>query len=219
MSAPATLETRLSQNDPITLFHAPRSRSLGVLALLESLDLVYALEVLNLQKGEQRSAAFRALNPMGKVPTLVHGGSVVTEQVAIFLYLTDLCPEAGLAPALDSSLRGPYLRWMVYYASCFEPAVTDRALKREPAPSVKCPYGDFDTMLDTLVQQLARGPFLLGDKLSAVDLLWGTALDWTVSFKLIPALPEIQRYVQAVKAHPAVVRARAKDEALAAAQA
>ncbi len=208
----------MSTADTLTLFHAPQTRSFGALALLECLGAPYQLEVLNLKAGEQRSAHYRSINPMGKVPALRHGSTVVTEQVAIYLYLADLYPESGLAPGLQSPQRGAYLRWMVYYASCFEPAVVDRAMKREPAPQAMSPYGDFGTMLDTLVQQLERSPYLLGDTLCAADLLWGTALNWTVSFKLVPELPVIQGYVQRVLSQPGVIRAQDKDQALAAAQ-
>ena len=113
---------------------------------------------------------------MGKVPAILHRGELVTEQVAIFIYLADLFPQAGLAPALDDRLRGPYLRWMAYYGSSFEPAVVDRALKREPGPLNMVPYGDYDTMLKTVTDQLAKGPYLLGERMTAADVLWGTAL-------------------------------------------
>lgn len=156
---------------------------------------------------------------MGKVPAIRHGEALVTEQPAVFLYLADLFPAAGLAPAIGDPLRGPYLRWMVFYGSCFEPAVVDRAMKREPAPPATSPYGNFDTMLGTLTDQLAKGPYLLGETFSAADVLWGTALTWTTMFKLVPELPVIKAYMDRVNARPAVARARARDAELAAAQA
>jgi glutathione S-transferase len=203
----------------ITLFHAPNTRSTGALILLEELGAQYQLQVLNMKAGEQRGADYLAVNPMGKVPAIRHGDALVTEQVAIFLYLADLYQEAGLAPALDDPLRGPYLRWMVYYGSCFEPALVDRAMKREPAAPSTSPYGDYDTMLKTLTDQLAKGPYLLGERFSAADVLWGTALTWTTMFGLVPDLPVISAYMARVNARPAVARVRAKDAELAAAQA
>ena len=142
----------------VTLHHSPNTRSTGALILLEELGADYELNVLNMKTGEQRQAAYLAVNPMGKVPAVEHAGALVTEQGAVFLYLADLYPEAGLAPPIGDPLRGPYLRWMVYYGSSFEPAVIDRALKREPAPASTNPYGDYDTMLATLTDQLAKGP-------------------------------------------------------------
>jgi glutathione S-transferase len=203
----------------VTLFHSPNTRSTGTLVLLEELGADYELHVLNMKAGEQRGAAYLAINPMGKVPALKHGDALVTEQVAVFLYLADLYPEAGLAPAIGDPLRGPYLRWMAFYGSSFEPALVDRAMKREPAPPSTATYGDYDTMLKTLTDQLAAGPYLLGERFSAADVLWGTALTWTTMFKLVPELPVITSYMARVNARPAVARVRAKDAELAASQA
>jgi len=193
----------------LTLFHAPNSRSGAVRFLLEELGADYHLQVLDLTGNEQRAPAYLAINPMGKVPAILHDGALVTEQPAIFIYLADLFPEAGLAPGLRDPLRGPYLRWMAFYGSSFEPAVIDRAMQREPAPSSICPYGDYDTMLATFTRQLRAGPWLLGERFSAADILWGTALGWITAFKLVPALPEIADYMARVNARPAAQRALA----------
>jgi glutathione S-transferase len=205
-------------NRHVTLFHAPNSRSGGTRALLEELGADYELHVLDLKKNEQRDPAYLAINPMGKVPAIRHGDALVTEQPAVYIYLADLYADAGLAPALDDPLRGPYLRWLVFYGSSFEPALIDKAMKREPAPASTSPYGDYDTMLGTLVQQLRAGPYLLGERFSAADVLWGTALAWTTAFKLVPELPEIMDYIARVSSRPAAQRARAADAELAAAQ-
>jgi glutathione S-transferase len=203
----------------LTLHHAPNTRSSGALILLEELGATYDLHVINMKAGEQRQPAYLAINPMGKVPALRHGDALITEQVAIFLYLADLFPEARLAPPIGDPMRGPYLRWMVFYGSCFEPALVDRALKREPGPLAMVPYGDFDTMLKTLTDQLARGPYMLGDRFSAADVLWGTALTWTTMFKIVPELPIIMDYVKRMGTRPSVAKVKAKDAELAAAQA
>lgn len=208
----------MPNNRRVTLHHSPHTRSTGALILLEEIGADYALNVLDMKAGEQRQAPYLAVNPMGKVPAIEHVGAVVTEQGAVFLYLADLYPEAGLAPPIGDPLRGPYLRWMVYYGSSFEPALIDRAMKREPAPASTSPYGDWDTMLATLTDQLAKGPYLLGATFSAADVLWGTALGWTTRFKLVPETPLIMDYVARVGARPAAARARAKDAELAAAQ-
>ena len=143
-------------------------------------------------------------------------GMTVQIKVAIFLYLADLYSEAGLAPSLTDSLRGDYLRWMIFYAGCFEPALVDLAQKREQAPAQMSPYGDFDTMFKTLTDHLAKGPYILGEKYSVADILWGTALNWMTKFKLLPTLPVIQAYVDRANARPVVAKVREKDEALAA---
>ena len=204
----------MNRNRKVTLYHSPNTRSSGSLTLLEELGVPYELHVLNMKAGEQRQPAYLAINPMGKVPALRHGDALITEQVAIFLYLADLFPEAGLAPPIGDPLRGPYLRWMIFYAACFEPAVIDRSTQKDPAPLRMSPYGDYDTMLKTLTDQLAQGPYLLGERFSAADVLWGGALTWTTMFKLVPELPVIMSYVQRAASRPAVARVRAKDAEL-----
>jgi glutathione S-transferase len=206
----------MSQNDTITLFHAPNTRSSGTRILLEELGAPHELHVVNMKAGEQRKPAYLAVNPMGKVPAIRHRGQIVTEQGAIYIYLADLFPKAGLAPAFDDPLRGPYLRWLVYYGSSFEPAVVDRALKRDQAPLAMSPYGDYDTMLKTVTDQLAKGPYLLGARMTAADVLWGTALGWTTAFKIVPELPVIMDYVARMSTRPAAVKVKALDAKLSA---
>lgn len=206
----------MTSDRKLTFYHSPNTRSTGTFLLLEELGAPFELHVLNMKAGELRRPAYLAVNPMGKVPAIVHGDALVTEQGAIFIYLADLFPQAGLAPAPGDPLRGPYLRWLVFYGSSFEPAVVDRAMKREPAPQSTSPYGDFDTMLETLVGQLRKGPYLLGERFTAADILWGTALRWTTAFKLVPELPEIASYIERIAARPSVAKVAAKDAELAA---
>jgi glutathione S-transferase len=104
---------------------------------------------------------------------------------------------------------------MAFYGSCFEPALIDRAQKNAPASKSMSPYSDYDTMLTTLTDQLGKGPYLLGERFSAADVLWGTALSWTMKFGLVPELPVIKAYMERVNSRPAVLRARAKDAELA----
>jgi glutathione S-transferase len=200
-------------NDPreLVFFHSPRTRSTGVRILLEELQASHRLHLVDMKAGKQREAEYLAINPMGKVPALKHGDALITEQVAIYIYLADEFPRAGLAPAIGDPLRGPYLRWMAFYGSCYEPAVVDRAMKREPGTQGMSPYGDFDTMLKTLTDQLEKGPYLLGEKFTAADVLWGTALGWTTGFKIVPLLPVIEAYIKRVQARPAFISAQAKD--------
>lgn len=198
----------------LTLFHSPNTRSTGALTLLEELGVPYRLHPLNMKAGEQREPAYLAINPMGKVPAIRYGDALVTEQAAVFIFLADLFPQARLAPALTDPLRGPYLRWTAFYGSCFEPALVDRSQQRE-TPRAMCPYGDYDTTIGTLLGQLEKGPYLLGDTFTAADVLWGTALTWTTMFKLVEATPVVQAYIDRINARPAVARARAIDAKLA----
>ena len=206
----------MTTDDTILLFHSPQSRSAGTFTLLEELRAPYEMKILNMKAGEQRKPEYLAINPLGKVPAIRHRGELVTEQVAIFLYLADLFPEAGLAPALGDRLRGPYLRWMVYYAACYEPGLVDRALKREPGPTAMSPYGDFDVVLNTLIERLSAAPYLLGDKVSAADVLWGLALSWGTAFGMVPANPVLADYIARMTSRPAFVKVTAFDGKLAA---
>lgn len=205
-------------NRHVTLYYAPHSRALGALALLEELGADYELHVLNLKTGEQRQPDYLAINPMGKVPAVLHDGALVTEQPAVYQYLAELYPEAQLSPTPGTPLRGPYLRWLAFYGSSFEPALLDKALQRAPASPSTIPYGDYDTTIKVLTDQLEKGPYLLGDTISAADILWGVALSWTVAFKMVPDTPAIRAYIDRIEARPGVQRAREREAQLVAAQ-
>ena len=200
----------------LVFYHSPNTRSSATAVLLEELGAPYSLAVLDNKRRQQRQPAYLAINPMGKVPAIVHRGELVTETVAIFIYLADAYPAAKLAPAIGDELRGPYLRWLAFYAACFEPAVVDRALKREPGPEGVVPYGDWDTMLATLKSQLQRGPYLLADRYTAADVLWATGLAWTMMFEIVPKDPLLTDYVERIKKRPAFVKAKALDDSLSA---
>ena len=208
----------MADDRKLTLYHAPQTRSVGTLILLEELAADYDLRTLDFSKNEQRQAAYLAVNPMGKVPAIVHRGAVVTEQGAVYAYAGDLYPEAGITPAIGDPLRGPYLRWLFFYGSSFEPAVVDRSMKREPAPPSTSPYGDFDTTIKTLLGQLGEGPYLLGERFTAADVLWGTALRWMTMFKLVAETPAVKGYVERVGARPAAQRAAKIDADILAAR-
>lgn len=199
----------------ITLFHAIPSRASGVLTLLEELGADYEVKLLDLKAGDNLEPDYLAVNPMGKVPAILHQGALVTEQVAIFIYLGDLYADAGLAPAIGDPLRGPYLRWLAFHGSCFEPALIDKALKREPAPRGMSPFVDADTVMQVVQDKLAAGDYLLGERFTVADVLWGSALGWLVGFGLVQATPEIARYLQRVTTRPAFERARQLDAARA----
>jgi glutathione S-transferase len=206
----------MAEAEKIVLFHCPNSRSSGALTLLEELGAPYELHVMNMQKGEQRQPAYLAVNPMGKVPAILHGDVLVTEQIAVMLYLGDLFPEAGLTPAIGDKRRGPYLRWMAFYAGCFEPALVDKAMKREPGPTAMSPYGDLQLVIAAVEAQLRTGPYFLGQDYTVADVLWGSALGWMTAFGLIPATAEIKAYVDRTMNRPAALRVKERDAALAA---
>jgi glutathione S-transferase len=200
----------------LTLYHAAPSRSSTVLWMLEELGQPFELVVLDMKKSEQREPAYLAVNPMGKVPAVKHGDTIITESAAICTYLADEFPAAKLAPSIGDPARGTYLRWMFFHGSAFEPAVIDHALKREPGSRQMLPYGDYDTTLNVLAGALTKGPYLLGDRFSAADVQMGSNLRWTMQFGIVPQRPEFVRYVELLKQRPALARAMARDEQLAA---
>ena len=200
-------------DDKLIFYYSPHTRASCVLMLLEELDTLYELRVLNFQLGEQRKPEYLAINPMGKVPAIVHKGALVTELGAVFIYLADAFPDRKLAPPIGDPLRGPYLRWLVFYGSAFEPAVMDRYSKHEPPRSMS-PYGDFDGVMALIDDQLAKGLYLLGARFTAADILWATALRWTTGFGLVPSTPRIAAYIERVASRPAFARVAETDSQL-----
>jgi glutathione S-transferase len=206
----------MTENQPITLFYSPQTRATGARVLLEELKVPYAMHVLNMNAGEQRQPAYLAINPLGKVPAVRVGDTLITEQGAIYLYLADLFPEAGLAPALTDPDRGAYLRWLFIYGSCFEPAVVDRFMKREPGSMNETPYASYESLIDMLEEALKTGPYLLSERFTAADLLWGIALRWTTMFGLVEARPAFQAYMARIDGRASVQKVSAEDVAMAA---
>jgi glutathione S-transferase len=199
----------------LTLYHAIPSRSSIARWMLEEVGQPYELHLLDLKSGEQREPAYRAVNPMGKVPALRHGDAVVTEAAAICTYLADAFPQAGLNVPVGDPRRGVYLKWLFFGPGCVEPAVTDRAFPRkEPPQAGTLGYGDYDTVMDVLAQAVAKGPYLMGNQFTAADVVIGANLRWGMMFKLIPDRPEFSAYVGRLAGRPALQRADAKDKKL-----
>lgn len=200
----------------LTHYHAPSTRSAAIRWLFEELGSpAHELKVLNLKKGEHKTPEYLAINPMGKVPAIVHGETPVTEVGAIAIYLADLFPQADLAPAIGDPARGTYLRWIVFNQSAVEPALVDFALKREPGAASMLPYGTYDSTIDALAGALAKGPYILGDRFSAADVVVGSGVRWMLMFKLLPERPEFTSYADRMTRRPAFIRAMTKDAELA----
>jgi glutathione S-transferase len=202
----------------LTLYHASPSRSSIVRWMLEELGEPYDIHLLSLAKGEQSAPAFLAVNPMGKVPTLKHGNAVITEAAAICTYLADEFPHARLNIPVGDPRRGPYLKWLFFSPSCIEPAVTDRAFPRKEEPRrAMLGYGDFDTVMNVVAKAVEPGPYLMGEQFTAADVIVGSMLRWGTMFDLLPKRPEFMAYVGRLEQRPALQRATALDQELAAA--
>jgi glutathione S-transferase len=200
----------------LTLYHIAPSRSSIVLWMLEEIGEPYDIELLSMKKGTNRDAAYLAVNPMGKVPALRHGDVLITEGAAICTYLADAFPKAGLNIPIDHPQRGPYLKWLFFGPGVLEGAVMDRAFPRtgEP-PRAALGYGDFDTAMNVVANAVTPGPFLMGDKFTAADVVIGSNLRWGTMFKMIPERKEFSDYVARFAGRPAAKRAEAKDAELA----
>jgi glutathione S-transferase len=202
----------------LTLYHAAPSRSSIVRWMLEELGEPYDIHLLSLAKGEQSAPGYLAVNPMGKVPALRHGDAVITEAAAICTYLADEFPDARLNIPAGDSRRGPYLKWLFFSPSCLEPAMTDKAFPRTEQPRRgTLGYGDFDTVMKVVAQGLEPGPYLMGEQFTAADVVVGSTLRWGLMFGLLPTRPEFMAYVGRLEQRPALQRATALDQELAAA--
>jgi glutathione S-transferase len=202
----------------LTLYHAAPSRSSIARWMLEELGEPYDLHVLSLANGEQRAPDYLAVNPMGKVPTLKHGDTVITEAAAICTYLADEFPQARLNVPVGDPRRGAYLRWLFFAPSCIEPAITDRAFPRKEEPRRgMLGYGDFDTVMAVVAAAVEPGPYLMGEQFTAADVVLGSTLRWGMMFGVLPKRPEFVAYVGRLEQRPALKRAIALDQELASA--
>ncbi len=202
----------------LTLYHAAPSRSSIARWMLEEVGEPYDIHLLSLSKGENCAPDYLAVNPMGKVPALRHGDVVIAEASAICAYLADEFPQARLNVPIGNPRRGVYLKWLFFGPSCIEPAITDRNFPRKEEPRrAMLGYGDFDTVMDVVAKAVAGGPYLMGEQFTAADVVIGSGLRWGTLFKLIPERPEFTAYVARLAARPALQRAEAADQALAAA--
>jgi glutathione S-transferase len=161
---------------------------------------------------------YLAVNPQGKVPALKHKGVAITEVAAICAYLADEFPHARLNIPVGDPRRGVYFQWLFFGPSCIEPAITDRAFPRKEAPRAGAlGYRDLDQLADIVARAVAKGPFIMGDRFTAADVVIGAAVRWGTMFKLLPDRPEFGPYVARLAQRPALQRADEKDKALAAA--
>jgi glutathione S-transferase len=195
----------------------PMSRGRIVRWMLEEVGQPYETVVLDYASG-MKGADYLAINPMGKVPAIKHGDTVVTEGAAICAYLADAFPQAGLAPPLSD--RGDYYRWLFFGAGPVEAAVTARSLGFEPKPEQKrmAGFGSLEDTLNTLEHAVTGHQFLAGDRFSAADVYTGSQIGWGMQFGSIEKRPAFTAYWDRVSSRPAAVRAREIDDALVPAQ-
>ncbi len=205
--------------DELVFYTNPRSRGRIVRWMLEEVGHPYRTEVLD-YGATMKARAYLAINPMGKVPALRHGDTVVTEAAAICAYLADAFPQAGLAPPPTDRLRGPYYRWLFFAAGPVEAAASNKAFGFAVPPEREgtIGYGSFERVMNTLEEAVSRGHYLVGDKFTAADVYAGSQIGFGLMFKTFEPRPAFQHYWQRISARPAYARARELDETLMAKQ-
>lgn len=194
----------------ITLHHAPRSRSSRIVWLLEELGAPYQLKLTNIPRMDGSGASDPDNpHPDKKVPALVHDGVLITESAAIILYLTELFPDAGLAPKLGDRLRGPYLTWLAYYAGVIEPTITAEFAGLGANPALQRTFTTRAAVDKRILGALQAGPYVLGENFSGADILIASMGQW--SRNMLPADAIADEYLARCNARPALARAMAKD--------
>lgn len=170
----------------IVLYGSPSTASLVVHWLLIELGIEHEVRMLDFGRGEQTSPDYLAINPQGRVPTLVIDDQVLTESTAIAMQLADLYPDAGLAPAVGTPARGDYYRWMAFCAYTLMPAYRAWFYPHEPAgpAQVERVKASAAQVLERAWQQVADhlaagGPYLLGERRSAVDFVLTMLMRWS----------------------------------------
>jgi glutathione S-transferase len=204
-------------SDELVFYTHPMSRGRIARWMLEEVGQPYRTEIVEFGP-PMKGPDYLAINPMGKVPTIRHGDTIVTEAAAICAYLADAFPQAGLAPPAGSRLRGPYYRWLFFAAGPLEAAVTNKAfgLAAPANRTASVGYGTFELALDALESAVAGREFILGDQFSAADVYVGAQISSGTRFGMIEKRPAFVQYWERLALRPAAARAREIDDALVA---
>ncbi len=197
--------------EELVLYSNPMSRGRIVRWMLEEVGAPYRTEMLDF--GTMKSADYLAINPMGKVPAIKHGNTVVTECAAICAYLADAFPDAKLAPSPGQ--RGDYYRWLFFSAGPLEYAASNRVLGFEPPPEKQAMigYGNYKITIDTLERAVSAKPFIAGDTFTAADVFIGSHIWWGMQFGTIEKRPAFETYWNKLENRPAHLRATELDDA------
>lgn len=202
--------------EALKFYTNPMSRGRIVRWMLEESGAAYDTEYLSFNDS-MKGEAYKAINPMAKVPAIRHGATVVTECAAICAYLADAFPDAGLAPPLSD--RGSYYRWLFFTSGPLETAVTNRVLgfkvPEDKRRMAGC--GTFGEVMDTLETAVKATPFIAGDRFTAADVYVGSQIGWGLDFGTIEKRPAFIEYWQRLKDRPARLKAGELDDAAIAA--
>jgi glutathione S-transferase len=204
-------------SDELVFYTHPQSRGRVVRWMLEEVGQPYRAEVLDYST-TMKAPAYLAINPMGKVPALKHGDTVVTECAAICAYLADAFPEAGLAPPPRDPLRGPYYRWLFFAAGPIEAACSNKAMGFAVPPERErmMGYGNYDRAINAVEHAVSASDYIVGNRFTAADVYVGSQIGYGMAFGMIEKRPAFERYWSRLSARPAAKRATEVDNKLAA---
>ncbi|OHC95757.1 MAG: glutathione S-transferase [Sphingomonadales bacterium RIFCSPLOWO2_12_FULL_63_15] len=197
----------------LTFYTNPMSRGQIARWMLEETGVAYDTVILDYGT-TMKAPDYLAINPMGKVPAIRHGDTIVTECAAVCAYLADAFPAANLAPPTDA--RGAYYRWLFFAAGPLEAAITNKAMGfvlpegREQSVG----YGTLDDVLQALEQAVSVPQWICGDQFTAADVYVGSQVDWGLAFGTMPATPALTAYADRLRTRPAYQRQKAIDNAL-----
>jgi glutathione S-transferase len=191
----------------LTLYLAFPSRGITVLWMLEELGQPYDMQVLDLSKREHKMPEFLAINPMGRVPVLRHGGQYISESVAICTYLAEAFPANGLSIPLGHEDRGRYLQWILFGPGTMEPAIIWKVAGDPNAENQ--PFASIDDVAATLAGAVRSRQFLVADRFTTADVVIGSGVMWgTRMMPVLPKLPELEAYWQGLENRPAWQRTK-----------
>jgi glutathione S-transferase len=193
------------------LYWCPKTRALRAAWMLEELGIPFERVLIDIRDPAAKDdAAFRAVSPMGKVPALEDGSVRLWDSGAICIYLADRYPAAGLAPAIADPARGAYLQWVLYTNAVIEPAMAEK-FSNAPVSAGAHGWGSYDAMLDVLRRGITEGPWVLGERFCAADVLLGTSVRFLIQFGLVKDDPVLEAYRARCEARPAFLRAAAQE--------
>lgn len=195
------------------LYWCPQTRASRAVWMLEECGASYDLELIDVRDEDAKAdAAFRAVSPMGKVPALVHGETMLTDSTAICAYLAETFPGAGLAPALGDAKRGAYHQWLVFAGTYIEPGMAEGFGSTTPN-KISHGWGDWPSVLDMLEGGVSNTEYVLGDTFSAADVMVGSSAHFVRMFGLLKEdeRPAIHAYIDRCTARPAFAKAQKLD--------
>jgi len=197
----------------LVFYTNPMSRGRIIRWMLEETGADYETVVLD-YASTMKQEPYLSINPMGKVPAIVHNGHVVTECAAICAYLADAFPAAGLAP--PTTERADYYRWLFYAAGPVEQAVTNKSMGVEPTEQQQrmAGYGNYDLAVDTLEKAVSAHPYIAGDSFTAADVYIGSQIGWGTQFGTLPKRDAFTDYLGRIMSREACKRANDLDNAL-----